>query len=91
MMKLLQHHLLMKTTLTLKKALEIAQEIETASQNIHEMQGIPQVTPGLGQSSEGVHEVCHKKNEFVCYRCGQSDHGPAHCSFHSSSVTNGRC
>ena len=77
--EVIQHHLLMEATLTLKKAFKVAQGMETASQNVHEMQGIPQAASSLEQSSEDVHAVSHKRNEFVCYRCGQSGHGPAQC------------
>ena len=59
----------METALTLKKALEIAQGMETALQDVCEMQGNPQAEPVL--SPEEVHAVSNKKNSFVCYRCGQ--------------------
>ena len=51
----IQRPLLMETALTLKKALEIAQGMETALQNVREMQGNPQAEPG--QSPEEVHAV----------------------------------
>ena len=75
----IQYCVLMEATLTLKKALKVAQGMETASQNVCELQGIPQAPSSLVQSSEEVHVVSHKRNEFVCYRCGQSGHGPAQC------------
>ena len=73
----------MEATLTLKKALEVAQGMETALQNVCKMQVNPLATPA--QSPEEVHVVSNnKKNEFVCYRCRQSGHSPAHCSFQSA-------
>ena len=39
------HCLLMETALTLEKALEIAQGMGTALQNVREMQGNPQAEP----------------------------------------------
>ena len=73
----------MEATLTLKKALEVAQGMETALQNVCKMQVNPPATPA--QSPEEVHAVSNnKKNEFVCYRCRQSGHSPAHCSFQSA-------
>ena len=74
--------MLIETALALKKALEIAQGMETALQDVHEMQGNPQAEPV--QSPEEVHAVSNKKNTFVCYRCGQNGHRPAHCSFRSA-------
>ena len=84
----IQRRLLAETALTFKKALELAQGMETAAKNVQEMQGTPQQS--AGQSAEEVHAV--SKKTFVCYRCGQSGHGPAHCTFrtaqcHKSSAT----
>ena len=76
--------LLMEATSNLKKAFRVAQGMATASQNVHKMQGIPQAASSLVQSSEEVHAVSHKRNEFVCYRCGQRGHGLAQCSFRSA-------
>jgi len=75
--KAIQCHLLAET-LTLKKAFELAQGIESAMKNVHEMQGNAQAATG---QSEDVYVVSHKKTELICYRCGQSGHGPSHCTF----------
>jgi len=77
----IQHHLLAKTTLTLKKTFELAQGMEAAVKNVCEMQENAQAATG---QSEDVHAVSHKKTEFICYRCGQSGHGPSHCVFHAA-------
>ena len=44
------------------------------------MQRTPQQS--AGQSAEEVHAV--SKKTFVCYRCGQSGHDPAHCTFRTA-------
>ena len=77
----IQRSLLAEASLTLKKAVELAQGLEAAAKNSCEMQATSQVT---GQHSEEVHAVSYKKTEFVCYRCGQSGHGPAHCTFRTA-------
>ena len=81
----IQRSLLAEASLTLKKALELAQGLEAAAKNVPEIQGTSQAIPGSmpGQSSE-VHAVSYKKTEFVCYRCGQSGHSPAHCTFRTA-------
>jgi len=48
-----------------------------------EMQGNAQAATG---QSEDVHAVNRKKTKFICYRCGQSGHGPTHCTFCAASV-----
>ena len=75
--KSIQCRLLAETALTFKKALELAQKMETAAKNVQEMQGTPQQS--AGQLAEKVH--AGSKKTFVCYRCGQSGHGPAHRTF----------
>ena len=49
----IQRRLLAETALTFKKALELAQGMETAAKDVLEMQGTPQ--PSAGQSAEEVH------------------------------------
>ena len=75
----IQRRLLAEATLTFKKALELAQGMEAAAKDVREMQGTPQPA-SAGQESEEVHALS-KRTEFVCYRCGQSGHSPAHCTF----------
>ena len=74
--------MLAEATLTFKKALELAQGMEAAAKDVREMQGTPQPA-SVGQDSEEVHAVS-KRTEFVCYRCGQSGHSPAHCTFRTA-------
>ena len=78
----IQRRLLAEATLTFKMALELAQGMEAAAKDVREMQGTPQPA-SAGQESEEVHAVS-KRTEFVCYRCGQSGHSPAHCTFRTA-------
>ena len=56
--------------------------MEAAAKDVREMQGTPQPA-SAGQDLEEVH-VVSKRTEFVCYRCGQSGHSPAHCTFRTA-------
>ena len=76
----IQCRLLAETVLTFKRALKLAQGMETAAKEVQEMQGTPQQS--TGQSAEEIHAV--SKKIFACYRCGQSGHGPAHCTFYTA-------
>ena len=78
----IQRRLLAESTLTFKKAFELAQGMEAASKDVREMLGAPQ-PPSAGQPPEEIH-VVSKKTEFVCYRCGQAGHNPANCTFRTA-------
>jgi len=75
--KAARKHLLSKANLTLEKALEIAQGMETANSNTQEMK--------VGESA-AVHSVqgasgsSHRPSE-ECYRCGRKNHSPHECHF----------
>jgi len=74
-----QRRLLAEPSLDLKRALELAQGMETAAQNVREMRGLNQ--GATGQSGD-LHLV--SAHNFVCYRCGKHSHGPSHCSFRTA-------
>jgi len=76
----IQRRLLAEPSLHLKRALELAQGMETAAQNVREMQRLNQ--RAIGQSGD-IHLVStqNKRTDFVCYICGQRGHGTSWCSF----------
>ena len=82
MRELIQCRLLAESTLTFKKAFELAQGMEAALKDVQEMLGAPK-PPSAGQPPEEIYAVS-KKTEFVCYRCGQAGHNPANCTFHTA-------
>ena len=64
--------------LTFKKALAIAQELETAAKNIKILQRHHYCSNGAIQSGK-VHKM--KMKTQVCYRCGKSNHLADKCHF----------
>ena len=72
----MQHRLLAESRLTLKRAIEIAQSLETAAQSVQTLHGTPQLTGNSG--SEAVHKVA---TAHVCFHCGKTNHAPAKCKF----------
>ena len=86
----IQRRLLSETsTLTYKKALELAQGLETAAKNVQELQtskrGLGRAAFGDRDSSQGeIHKMTTKKtdsDDTTCYRCGREGHNGAKCRF----------
>ena len=88
--KVVQRRLLSESPLSFDKALSLAQGLETAAQNVKELQG------GAGTNSQSeVHKVtsqqAHQNKEkpdsvkdrsvAACYRCGKPGHRTAQCRF----------
>ena len=71
-----QHHLLVESKLTLKRALEIAQNLETASQNAQALQGQPPVQP-----ETVTHDIGKLTGTQTCFCYGKGSHPPAKCKF----------
>ena len=71
-----QRRLLAESKLTLKRALEIAQSLETAAQNVQALQGQPPVQPGTV-----THDIGKLTGTRTCFRCGKGSHPPAKCKF----------
>ena len=77
----IQKKLLGESELTLTKAIQLAQSMETAERNLREMEG--------GSPKEGgVNQVTRKNTQGRgdengnCFRCGNSGHTGATCPFH---------
>jgi len=72
----IQHRLLSEKELTFKTGLEIAQEMESAANNVKELTNHPDGTMLLTP----VHHVTEAtKPANVCYRCGKSGHYTPKC------------
>ena len=74
----IQEQLLSEPDLTLQRALELAQGIETAARNVKELQ-----TPQRSLDIQ-VHQVSPcgvGGTPSRCYRCGRTNHAPAQCPF----------
>ena len=91
--KVVQRRLLSESALSFHKALSIAQGLDTAAQNVKELQG------GAGATSQReVHRVTSQQafqnkgkpgrlkgnSASACYQCGKSGHGASQCRFKSA-------
>ena len=81
----IQRCLLSEEKLTFKKALEIAQRLETAAKNIKMLQGQDSCSNRAIQSGE-VHKL--KVKTQICYRCGKSNHLADKCHFRDVKCHN---
>ena len=86
----IQRRLLAESTLSFKKAFELAQGLESAAQNVKQLQstGSRQEVPGATGTThmQGVHKVSHPDQRKPdsganCYRCGKPGHSAAKCRF----------
>ena len=88
----IQRRLLAEAKLSFAKAIELAQGMETAAQNVKQLQstGHKQEVPGATGTTrtQGVYKVTHphpdqrKPDKGVnCYRCGKAGHSAAKCRF----------
>lgn len=78
----IQRRLLAESKLTLKRALEVAQGLETAAQNAQALQGTSQTAMGLtGPAQPEIHKISSQLQAIACFRCGKSNHIPAKCKF----------
>ena len=72
----IQCRLLAESKLTLKRALEIVQSLETAVQNVQALQGQPPVQP-----ETVTHDIGKLTSTRTCFRCGKGSHPPTKCKF----------
>ena len=87
----IQRQLLSETTLTFKKALELAQGLEAAAKNAREIQnGTTGIKNGRsGSSQEGQRtESVGKLTTNVCYRCEKVGHFAWQCPFMNAKCHN---
>lgn len=82
----IQHRLLTETEtkLTFKRALELAQSMETADKNSRELQSHASAPVSEGE----VRKVNSAGVTLRCYRCGKAGHKPAHCPCKSARCYN---
>ena len=71
--------------LTLKKAQELALGMETAAENVRELQGTRRAAEPQLQK-----DVCNVQREVMsnCYRCGKQNHKSAQCPFRTARCHN---
>ena len=72
----IEKKLLSETNLTLANAMELAQAIEAADQNVKAMKGTEAAVQKLTVSS---------KHRSPCYRCGKSNHDAKDCRFRNAN------
>ena len=86
----IQRRLLAESTLSFKKAFELAQGLESAAQNVKQLQSTgsrQEVSGATGTTHmQGVHKVSHPDQRKPdsganCYRCGKPGHSAAKCRF----------
>ena len=75
----MQKRLLLKPKLTLEKAMKIAHSVESAVQNVRQLQSVQPVQ----EAREGVHKVgslhTRERSAITCYWCGKTGHQSARC------------
>ena len=82
--KKIQRRLLAESKLTLKRALDIAQSLETAAQNVQALQGTSQQPPV--QPATLSHDIDKLIGACTCFRCGKGNHPPHLRMQHATSV-----
>ena len=84
----IQQRLLAEAKLTYAKALELAQGLETAAQNMKEL-GTSKGKEEPGNNASTIHTVGTASNgKVTCYRCGKAGHNAAVCR-HKDTVCHG--
>jgi len=88
----IQQHLLAESVLTLKRALKVAQILETAAQNT---QALQETTQPMGVFRAITQSKVHKFTTGnscdqvpTCFRCGKSNHTPVKCKFKDAKCLN---
>ncbi len=87
----MQRRLLSEPKLTFKRALELAQGLETAAKNVQELQASTRM-PGATDPTAGggVHRLGPKKkrSDDTCYRCGNLGHAGSTCRHKDAKCHN---
>ena len=79
----MQQRLLQELKLTYKKALELAQGLETAAQNVQTLKNPKQEaeSPAPSSQSQDVHKINPTGKALTCHRCGKAGHIAPKCHF----------
>ena len=75
----IQHCLLAESKLTLKRALDIAQSLETVAQNVEALLGTLQQPPV--QPTTPSHSIGKLTSTRICFRCGKGNQPTVKCKF----------
>lgn len=79
--EVMQKKLLVESTLTFQRAIEIAQSMEAAASNTKHLQS------HVG-SQKGVNKLTFQSERNSCYRCGRQNHQPGQCPFKGAKCHN---
>ena len=82
----IQHRLLSEENLTFKKALELAQGLETAARNVITLQQ-SELSSNGATPTVGIHKL-ETSATLSCYRCGKNNHKADTCHFKDSKCFN---
>ena len=85
----IQRRLLAEVPLSFDKALKLAQGMETAAQNVKELQGgtqsssreVNKVTPQVKGKNARSAPQFKGKSDHTCFRCGKAGHLASKCKF----------
>ena len=87
----MQKKLLLEDRLTFSRAVEIAQNMESAASKTKQLQSQSNARDEAPRGQSGVYKVSKGEagaNNHSCYRCGRFNHQPSQCPFKSATCHN---